>query len=565
MAAGEAPLGPRKLDIGALTDEQFQEMCGLLVRLEFPDARSTDNPDGGADTLLARPEGGWERGWQAKRYTGTIYWGKCRDSLDRAVANYGIDRMTFCFARNLTVGQETNFQKKLVGKHPGVTVDYWNKDEIVARLNGSEEGQRIARHYFGDPAGDKQLMLRAIRARGELETADDAIERSRPVGEFLKGHDPFFTYPAASYEDGYDLSGHPEAVMSVFATESGVTERIDAVPRDNEALERYPTTVRFSFTEDPAGRRAGEAMHKALRENRAFEGEERIETTFENVPPLFEEKVGKVERARVVLTPKKPVPAPWVAEMNARSDRWRETVTMNVEIIDPPPEGWDIAFEGQYAGLTLSILAAWRGTHGEQKFNWRREASSAPADDQARALRFIAAMHGPGEFVMRDLVGGRPELRQKLEPTEVEDLTVALLELMENVVVIEDWSGETIAIPESFTGQDAHDVAIAAARVRTRELPVTFTDATIDVLPEAIEDLRAGRPVKIEQTIGVYVFGREVPLGRGQLMLPPYEIEDLGPGEVEGTRKIILRPVGGPASVAYELHSPRESEPAASS
>ena len=67
--------------------------------------------------------------------------------------------------------------------------------------------------------------------------------------------------------------------------------------------------------------------------------------------PLFEKKVGKVERAKVVLTPKKPVPAPWVAEMTARSDRWRETVTMNLEVIDPPPEGWDIAFEGHYAAL----------------------------------------------------------------------------------------------------------------------------------------------------------------------------------------------------------------------
>src|SRR6218665_1920756 len=114
--ADEVPLGPRKLDIGSMTDEDFQEMCGLLVRMEFPEARATDDPDGGADSLLALPEGGWERGWQAKRYTGTIYWTKCRDSLDRSIKNYGIERLTFCFARNLTVGQEKNFQRKLVGQ-----------------------------------------------------------------------------------------------------------------------------------------------------------------------------------------------------------------------------------------------------------------------------------------------------------------------------------------------------------------------------------------------------------------------------------------------------------------
>src|SRR6266852_3762392 len=98
----EPPLGPRDLDLGGQTDEDFQELCHRLVLLGYPEAQSTDSPDGGADSLLPNPCGGWQRAWQAKRYPNNIYWGKCKDSLDHAVEHYKIKQMTFCFPRNLT-------------------------------------------------------------------------------------------------------------------------------------------------------------------------------------------------------------------------------------------------------------------------------------------------------------------------------------------------------------------------------------------------------------------------------------------------------------------------------
>jgi hypothetical protein len=138
-----------------------------------------------------------------------------------------------------------------------------------------------------------------------------------------------------------------------------------------------------------------------------------------------------------------------------------------------------------------------------------------------------------------------------------------VIELMENLATIEEWSGQRIAIPDRFTGQDAATWRSRRARVRAEELPATFEHVTIDVFPQGIEDLRAGRPAKFAQTIGVYIFGQEVPLGEGEVLLPPYEIEDQGPGETEGTRKIVIRPVGGPASVASKLAPPRRDESAA--
>lgn len=36
--ATEKPLGPRRLDFGALTDDDFEVLCYLVVLMEFPDA-----------------------------------------------------------------------------------------------------------------------------------------------------------------------------------------------------------------------------------------------------------------------------------------------------------------------------------------------------------------------------------------------------------------------------------------------------------------------------------------------------------------------------------------------
>src|SRR5690349_11843068 len=119
----EKALGPRDLDLGSLTDEQFEELCHRLVLDQHPEAVATANPDSGADSLLGS-DGDWDRAWQAKRYTGNIHWAKCKESLDRAVERYGISRMTFCFARNLTSGQLKKFESDLVGRHGGVRVDF---------------------------------------------------------------------------------------------------------------------------------------------------------------------------------------------------------------------------------------------------------------------------------------------------------------------------------------------------------------------------------------------------------------------------------------------------------
>ncbi len=349
--------------MGQLTDEDFQELCVRLIRLEFPEARSTENPDGGADAVLARPGGGWERAWQAKRYTNNVYWSKCRESLDRAVDTYKIGRMTFCFARDLTARQHTQFQEKLVGRHPGVVVDFWDLSELRARLDGSEEGKRVARHYFADSAQNAELMARAFRAGGPLETAGNAVERAQPIGEFLSRNDPFFSYPSHQFEDGIQMPLTPGAVMALGRTEDGLTVRLDAIPRDEDALAKYAPRLRIEFDPTELGEAAARAIDVALRKHEPVTIEEGAQITAERLPPLFREYVGKPVRGTIQLTPE-PRPA-WAAAFHAMSDRGDETLRIRLHPMPRPPRGYQTGFRGHFAGVTATIMARWIEGRGE--------------------------------------------------------------------------------------------------------------------------------------------------------------------------------------------------------
>jgi len=551
--AGDAPLGPRQLDLASLTDEDFQQLCFRLIRLECPDAVPTDDPDGGADALLPKGTDGWERGWQAKRYPSTIYWSKCKASLDTAIEKYEIERMTFCFPRNLTVGQQKNFREKLVNRHAGVSVDHWGKDEILARLDGSDEGRQIARHYFGDPEHDKELIVRAIRAGGPLESASDAIERVRPVGEFLRGHDPFFTYPQIQHEEGMELPLSPGSMLSFAATEDGNTVRIDAVPRDEIAAREFAPRVHVGFTDDEDGKRAAELFQAAVARGRPVSIQEGAVVTFEQLPPAFREHVGKPIAGSIDLKPNIP---PWHLEMKATTTTGDETLDLTLVASDDPPDEWDIAFEGGFGGLVVQVRLAWRGDHGEMQVNWSHVLDGSPARDQVKALRFLVALLGEGELTFRSRKGGQRIFRHPTEPGEIDERTHALLALLERVVSIEDWSAVELKIPNEISEGDARVVYLAATCIKDRRMPVKWEKASMIGSAEVLPQLMPGKGIAIEQTLSVEIFDQEIDLARAKLQLPDAEVRDLG--EVEpGRHKIELLPLDGkPASLAWELEPP---------
>jgi hypothetical protein len=109
-----------RFDFGRLPADAYEELCYLVVAIEFPQAVRLANPDGGLDSGIPHAGGTFSRCWQAKRFTGDIAWKKCEESLDAAVSNWGIEHCTFCFAKDLTASQHRTFHERLGGRHGGL-------------------------------------------------------------------------------------------------------------------------------------------------------------------------------------------------------------------------------------------------------------------------------------------------------------------------------------------------------------------------------------------------------------------------------------------------------------
>jgi hypothetical protein len=117
--------------------------------------------------------------------------------------------------------------------------------------------------------------------------------------------------------------------------------------------------------------------------------------------------LGKKVTGTVTLTPTRRAVEPWTAQMRARTDQGDESVTVRLDWIAEPPKGTDAGFRGEYAGMTMTVLFKRIEERGlEVTVNARYQLSrQAPARDQAHALRFLVAMHGKGELVIRDPAG----------------------------------------------------------------------------------------------------------------------------------------------------------------
>lgn len=232
MDDSEPPLKPRgstAYDFKAMADADFDRMCFRLIHLEFPDAiKPAEVGDGGADALLPKPGGGYARAWQAKHYPAAIKWGECKKSLADALKNYHPDRYTFCFPRPLTKRELGTFDKHFRNAESPIPVDHWNSEELAIRLGRSPEGLVIARHFFADDSDQLEAIKRAAIAKRSLDTPSDALEHLRPAGELLASSDPYFSYPAAVYQEGGpEMPVAEDAVMSITQSEGGIVSRLD--------------------------------------------------------------------------------------------------------------------------------------------------------------------------------------------------------------------------------------------------------------------------------------------------------------------------------------------------
>lgn len=525
--------GTNTYDIVGMNDEDFERLISRLVRLEHPTAiKPANTSDGGADLVLPNAEGpGYSRCWQAKHYPKNIRWAKCEKSLADAREHWNPEHYTFVFPRELTVGEQKTFDMKFGGLD--IVVDQWNGEELQARLRASEGGERVAKGFFDDIGLERERSNQAIEAAGRLETPQDAAARLQNIGEFLSKADSYFAYPASVHDEGGSAPGVAAgAVMSYAESDGRVRSRVDIVPRDEEAMERYGPEFTLAAQEGEAGQRAAERLQAALSRGEAVEIDDGIDVTFTRMPPAFEDMVGQRLTGKVILGPSEqapPVP-PWKAHLRATSSEGVASLDVDLEPMATPPDGWDAALTGQVAGLTVTAMLRQRDERGELSWNFLYERASLSVAEQVEALRFMHVVSAAGEIVVTDSGGsGRPELRM---PTPEEPLAAPLrllLTFLEDVRVIEQWADVLYDIPGEVTLGVARRVAELANIIRSGGSRVTWSTSELTLPTENVPALRQQGVMRIERTVATNVFGRIVALGLTQLDITGYRVVDERP------------------------------------
>lgn len=575
MAAAAQPLGPRRLDFTVLSDDDFELLCYLVVLLDFPGAVRLRAPDLGADSALPEePTRTYARCWQAKRFTGHIHWGQCRDSLDEANSAYEMPHYTFCFARDLTGGQERAFRQRLVGRHASVTVDYWGASRLTGALLGSPQGERVANHFYGSPTQNTQALMQALRAGGSLETGTDAAARLRAVADWFAAHDPFFSYPASVRETHLPAPGMtPGAVIAIEEIGPDVTQRIEAVPRNDVAVDEYGPAGTLLFEASERGQRAHEAFQRAFETHEQVTISEGVALRFDRLPPLMQSHASKpLEDVEITIGPTEPsAPRRWPARIVASSGTGVGEIDIDLEPVHSLPD-WDGALQGSRGGLTATLLFRRTATAGQATFSSNFSYDSTlPVLDQLAATSTIVALQGGGRLEIHARDGSRPEpMTFDAEPRELPPFFLVLHHLLGDLRLLEEWVGTTLKLPESVSREEMRAVAEVAYIIRNGKSSMNFDQVTLELDAERYEPFKEGvpGPLRFGLPLAIELFGTVMPLGHLVGELPPNEIKvaavTLVPGTDPPVWSVRLEPASEPARKPTFRFQREPPEPAAS-
>jgi hypothetical protein len=193
-----------EMAIGAMSDRDFEDLVYALVRAEDDRARQLGPPDAGRDTVVPLDDG-TELVWQAKHHTSGIDWGKCEESLTRALEQRQPREINFVFPVKMTAGKESGLGD-LRERYDQVTINEpWTLPLLREKLREHDE---IRRELI-----DRRIGIDELYARHLLERAAEREEESRArvsaamLGPLVAtGHDAAFAEAHQAAQAG-DLAG----------------------------------------------------------------------------------------------------------------------------------------------------------------------------------------------------------------------------------------------------------------------------------------------------------------------------------------------------------------------
>ena len=521
-AFDEAP-GPRKLDLAGMDPGDFEEIAHRLVRVTYATSRHTGNPDSGADTLLPKDgQRGWDRAWQARRYsTDENHWKSCENALDGAVAAYGIAYYTFVFPKNLGETATLTFDERLKTRHDGVTVDYWDLSELLAQLDETAAGRRIARSFFGPSREDFEQGLLAAVASGnaQLKTGGDVMDRLRALATWLELNDPHYAYETHTWNAGQpEAARNPGTVVSHYEIDERTGQRIDARLRDDTDInaDRLPSvTVEFDPTE--AGRAASEAILDAERRNVSVNVTEGITVKMAGLPGLWVDRDGQPLRpTQFHVIPQLPDGLePIDTLVRAVTDDGPETldVTLHAVLV----EGWHQTWRGSESGMTIEVAMRPR-RDGEKGTESRLHLRYAlPSGTSARkALPGAKFAEAASRATRIEIVPPDADAMRFDTNSAPADGLRALVTVVEAAATVEEWTGERIPMPDRFDDDGTIGALLAAAatiRAGGQEGMAAGMRCTLSGPIDVPENGTADIAMVLQEEIGCDIGGRVIWLG----------------------------------------------------
>lgn len=528
MSAGDAK-HPMSYDFAKLTDDEFDELVYLLAATTDTRVAKMKAPDGGLDTV--RPSDGdscvalW--GVQAKLHRQHIKWASCKESLDRAVTIWQPQRMTFAFPRDLTANQHMLFHKHLGRRHEGVEVDWWGASRLTGLLLDSRCGRGILKRFFHleDPA---DLSDRAIRAGGPLRTAQDVLERTDAISEFLESADPHFEWIAAQRpKSSTPLPPTPGQVLRLGISDGEREKVYDAVPRGVSSLDQLHLHGAIEYEDAQEAERA-RALLQAVMSNggRANLGQARIRV--EGIPAPFESLFDPGTPSIISVRMTKD-PVPWPSTVLVSSDLGRAALDLDLMPVEPEDE-WDAKLVGERHGFVVELRFVWSHSErvGSVNVTWRLGRASGTSAECAQVLRLMLALHGAGNFEIRGRDDPSRTMRESMKPSSVPAGLKALQGVFEDLATIEAFAGVILGPPpDMISGEDAHHLAWLASAIREGGYEVQVQTVTLTCTAVGpLDQLQPGaHNVRLEETLVTRFFGRERAIARRVVNLPEMVVQ----------------------------------------
>ena len=550
------PLGRRRLDFTLLSDDEFEVFCFLVVQIEFPNARRLRAPDNGADAILSAADGTPERCWQFKRYSGSISWPKCKESLDAAVNAYAMRHYTFCFARDLTGSQQRLFGEHLVGRHSGVEIDYTGNSDLLGRLLATDQGRRIERHFYPDSSINMETVIAAIRAGGALGDGADIVERLSAIAGHLARHDPLYSVTTGSREQSLPPGPlHPSTVIALETSDGSTVQRFEAIPRNPAMDAALLPGGNLTFEENDEGHAAWEAYLRAFSTGRQTTLSSGVRVELTGLPRLFEEIAGQpAELAEVVIGPGAPVL--WRTRVDVSSDLGDESVEINLRRVEPIV-GAEATFEGSSGPFELTCSFMRTAAGGAGSMSWTYSAMpDASLSETAEALALVEAMHGSGTLTLADRDEVRPSLPFTLTSRPVPQELRARSLFIDAMLQIERWVGKPLRIPTEITPEFARQVGDAAAVIKLRRGRFTVGGFDLDVDEEGRKLLDGKGPLMLDLPWTLEQDGQEFRLGTLRGVLTDWTIPEAKrlDGVEPASTRVRIEPAVGAENIEFQLH-----------